>query len=49
MITPCAADATSLLKKARDKDDCADMVVTLCRTETMTGRKIVIDSGRYFH
>ena len=39
----------SLLKKAADKDDCADMVVTMCRTETMTGQTIVIDSGRYFH
>src|ERR1700710_1428908 len=41
--------ATSLLKKAADKDDCADMVVTMCRTETMTGQTIVIDSGRTFH
>jgi NAD(P)-dependent dehydrogenase (short-subunit alcohol dehydrogenase family) len=41
--------ATSLLKKAADKDDCADMVVTMCRSETMTGQTVVIDSGRYFH
>ena len=41
--------ATSLLKRAADKDDCADMVVTMCRTETMTGQTMVIDSGRYFH
>jgi 3-oxoacyl-[acyl-carrier protein] reductase len=41
--------ATSLLRRAADKDDCADMVVTMCRTETMTGQTIVIDSGRYFH
>src|SRR5689334_22356731 len=39
----------SLLKKAADKDDCADMVVTMCRTDTMTGQTIVIDSGRFFH
>ncbi|MSO75509.1 MAG: SDR family oxidoreductase [Alphaproteobacteria bacterium] len=39
----------SLLKKAADKDDCADMVVTMCRTETMTGQTVVIDSGRIFH
>jgi 3-oxoacyl-[acyl-carrier protein] reductase len=39
----------SLLKKAADKDDCADMVVTMCRTETMTGQTVVIDSGRTFH
>jgi 3-oxoacyl-[acyl-carrier protein] reductase len=41
--------STSLLKKAADKDDCADMAVTMCRTETMTGQTVVIDSGRYFH
>ena len=41
--------ATSLLKMPADKDDCADMVVTMCRTETMTGQTVVIDSGRYFH
>jgi len=39
----------SLLKKAADKDDCADMGVTMCRTETMTGQTVVIDSGRLFH
>ena len=39
----------SLLKMAADKDDCADMVVTMCRTETMTGQTVVIDSGRMFH
>lgn len=41
--------AGALLKKAADKDDCADMVVTMCRTETMTGQTVVIDSGRFFH
>ena len=41
--------AGSLLKKAADKDDCANMVVTMCRTETMTGQTVVIDSGRTFH
>jgi 3-oxoacyl-[acyl-carrier protein] reductase len=41
--------AGSLLKKAADKDDCADMVVTMCRTGTMTGQTIVIDAGRVFH
>ncbi|MDX2157190.1 MAG: SDR family oxidoreductase [Hyphomicrobiaceae bacterium] len=43
------ASSTSLLRKAADKDDCADMVVTMCRTETMTGQTVVIDSGRLFH
>jgi 3-oxoacyl-[acyl-carrier protein] reductase len=41
--------SSSLLKKAADKDDCADMVVVMCRTETMTGQTVVIDSGRVFH
>lgn len=43
------ASAGALLKKAADKDDCADMVVTMCRTGTMTGQTVVIDSGRMFH
>ena len=41
--------SASLLKKPADKDDCADMVVTMCRTETMTGQTVVIDAGRVFH
>jgi 3-oxoacyl-[acyl-carrier protein] reductase len=43
------AASTSLLKKAADKDDCADMVVAMCRTDTMTGQTVVIDSGLVFH
>ena len=39
----------SLLGVAADKDDCADQVVTMCRTNTMTGQTLVIDSGRTFH
>jgi 3-oxoacyl-[acyl-carrier protein] reductase len=41
--------SSSLLKKPADKDDCADMVVTMCRSETMTGQTVVIDAGRIFH
>jgi 3-oxoacyl-[acyl-carrier protein] reductase len=41
--------SSALLKKPADKDDCADMVVTMCRTETMTGQTVVIDAGRIFH
>jgi 3-oxoacyl-[acyl-carrier protein] reductase len=41
--------SAALLKKAADKDDVADQVVTMCRTETMTGQTIAIDSGRIFH
>lgn len=41
--------AGSLLRRAADKDDCADMVVAMCRTETMTGQTVIIDAGRVFH
>jgi 3-oxoacyl-[acyl-carrier protein] reductase len=41
--------SSAVLKKPADKDDCADMVVTMCRTETMTGQTTVIDAGRVFH
>lgn len=41
--------AGALLKKPADKDDCADMVVTMCWTDTMTGQTVAIDSGRVFH
>jgi 3-oxoacyl-[acyl-carrier protein] reductase len=41
--------SASLLKKPADKDDCGDMVVAMCRTETMTRQTVVIDSGRVFH
>lgn len=43
------SSASAILKKVADKDDCADMVVTMCRTETMTGQTVVIDAGRVFH
>jgi len=43
------AASGALLRKPADKDDCAGMVVTLCRTETMTGQTVVIDAGRVFH
>ena len=43
------AASGSLLKKAADKDDCAQMVVAMCRTDTMTGQTVVIDAGRLFH
>ncbi|MGD8810540.1 MAG: SDR family oxidoreductase [Gammaproteobacteria bacterium] len=39
----------AVLKKPADKDDCADMVVTMCRSNTMTGQTTVIDAGRVFH
>jgi 3-oxoacyl-[acyl-carrier protein] reductase len=51
-LTPALVErsaSSALLKKAADKDDCADQVVTMCRTQTMTGQTVVIDSGRLFH
>jgi len=35
-------------KKPADKEGCADTVLPLCRTETMTGETIVIGSRPYF-
>jgi 3-oxoacyl-[acyl-carrier protein] reductase len=39
----------SLLKRAADRDDVADQVVTFARTDSTTGQTMVIDSGRFFH
>jgi 3-oxoacyl-[acyl-carrier protein] reductase len=39
----------ALLKRAADKDDVADQVVTLCRADTTTGVTVAIDAGRSFH
>jgi len=41
--------SASLLKKAADKDDVADQVVTFCRADTTTGVTVAIDAGRAFH
>ena len=38
----------SLLKRAAHKDDVADQVVAFCRTDSITGQTLVIDSGRIF-
>ena len=39
----------SLLKRTANKDDVADQVVAFCRTDSITGQTLVIDSGRVFH
>jgi 3-oxoacyl-[acyl-carrier protein] reductase len=39
----------ALLKRAADKDDVADQVVTLCRADTTNGVTVAIDAGRAFH
>lgn len=44
-----AASRTAVLKIPADKDDCADQVVAMCKTNTMTGQTVVIDAGRVFH
>jgi 3-oxoacyl-[acyl-carrier protein] reductase len=43
------ARAGSLLKRAAEKDDIAEQVVGLCRTDSITGQTLVIDAGRFFH
>ena len=39
----------AVLKRAADRDDVADQVVTFARTESTTGQTLVIDAGRFFH
>jgi 3-oxoacyl-[acyl-carrier protein] reductase len=39
----------ALLKRAADKDDVANQVVTFCRADTTTGVTVAIDAGRAFH
>ena len=39
----------AVLKRAADKDDVADQVVALCRTDSITGQTLVVDAGRFFH
>ena len=39
----------TLLKRVADKEDIAAQVVAFCRTDSITGQTLVIDSGRFFH
>jgi 3-oxoacyl-[acyl-carrier protein] reductase len=39
----------ALLRRAADKDDVAELVVEFCRTDSITGQTLVINSGRVFH
>ncbi len=41
--------AASVLQIPADKDDIARQVVEFCRTDTVTGQTLVIDSGKVFH
>jgi 3-oxoacyl-[acyl-carrier protein] reductase len=44
-----AALAGAALKRAADRDDVADQVVTFARTDSTTGQTMVIDAGRFYH
>ena len=39
----------SALKRATDKDDVADAVVTFARSDSITGQTLVVDAGRVYH
>jgi 3-oxoacyl-[acyl-carrier protein] reductase len=41
--------STAALKRAADRDDVADQVVTFARTDSTTGQTVVIDAGRFYH
>ena len=43
------AVSTSALNRAADKDDVADQVVTLARSDSTTGQNVIIDAGRVWH
>ena len=40
---------TSALKRPAHKDDVADQVVAFCRTDSITGQTVVVDSGGFYH
>jgi 3-oxoacyl-[acyl-carrier protein] reductase len=44
-----SAVSGAVLQRAADKDDLARQVVEFCRTDSITGQTLVIDSGRVFH
>lgn len=40
---------SAALRRAADKDDVADAVLTMVRTDSITGQTLVVDSGKVFH
>lgn len=40
---------SALLKRAANKDDVAEAVLTLIKTDSITGQTLVVDSGSFFH
>ena len=43
------AERESVLKRMVDKDDVADQVVALAKSDSTTGQNLIIDAGRFFH
>jgi 3-oxoacyl-[acyl-carrier protein] reductase len=43
-----AAVRNVVLQRAVEKDDVAAQVVSFCKTDSITGQTIIIDSGRVF-
>jgi 3-oxoacyl-[acyl-carrier protein] reductase len=41
--------AEAVLGRTVDKDDVADQVVTLARSNSTTGQNVIVDAGRFFH
>jgi len=39
----------AVLRRTVDKDDVAEQVVTLARSDSTTGQNVIIDAGRFFH
>jgi 3-oxoacyl-[acyl-carrier protein] reductase len=41
--------AEAVLGRTVDKDDVAEQVVTLARSDSTTGQNVIVDAGRFFH
>jgi 3-oxoacyl-[acyl-carrier protein] reductase len=39
----------AVLRRTVDKDDVAEQVVTIARSDSTTGQNVIIDAGRFFH
>ena len=39
----------ALLNRAADKDDVADAVMTMIKTDSITGQALIVDSGKFLH
>jgi len=39
----------AVLRRTVDKDDVAEQVVTLAKSDSTTGQNVIIDAGRFFH